>query len=281
MIVNVAAPATPLNSESSLHFWGVRGKIPTPERYYLHYGGNTSCVEMSLGDHRFIFDGGTGLRSLGNHLLKKMPVEAHLLFTHCHWDRIQGFPFFIPAFIPGNTFHIYGANASNGATFQERLENQMLGPNFPVPMNIMQAKLNFQPLHPQSTYQMEEVTVATFLLQPLHQSLAYRLTYGSQQVVYATDTNGLPSETWQAFLHFLTGTQVLIIDSPASSNGETTLEDWGDLMGSLQQVSNMKVIVSAHAPDYQDDYLQGMEQQLQSRFPDFCFAREGMTIPLS
>jgi len=92
----------------SIHFWGVRGSIPTPSISTVRYGGNTPCVEMRCNGKRLIFDGGTGLRVLGQCLLKEMPLEAHLFFTHSHWDHIQGFPFFTPAYIAGNSFKIYG-----------------------------------------------------------------------------------------------------------------------------------------------------------------------------
>ncbi len=93
----------------SVHFWGVRGSIACPGHDTLKYGGNTSCVEICIKEDRFIFDGGTGLRVLGQFLLKHLPVKAHLFFSHHHWDHIQGFPFFAPAYIPGNHFTIYSS----------------------------------------------------------------------------------------------------------------------------------------------------------------------------
>ncbi len=74
-------------------FWGVRGSIACPGTETVRYGGNTPCLEMRVGGHRLIFDGGTGLRVLGQSLLSQTPVNAHMLFTHTHWDHIQGFPF--------------------------------------------------------------------------------------------------------------------------------------------------------------------------------------------
>ena len=124
-------------------FWGVRGSIACPGTETVRYGGNTPCVEMRVGGHRLIFDGGTGLRVLGQSLLSQTPVNAHMLFTHTHWDHIQGFPFFAPAFVKNNRFHIYGPISPNGATIQQRLNDQMLNPNFPVPLQIMGAELKF------------------------------------------------------------------------------------------------------------------------------------------
>ncbi|MEO1068963.1 MAG: MBL fold metallo-hydrolase, partial [Cyanobacteria bacterium J06638_6] len=123
-----------LSEQFLVRFWGVRGSVASPGSSTVRYGGNTSCIEMLVGEHRLIFDGGTGLRELGNALLAEMPVEANLFFTHSHWDHIQGFPFFSPAFVSGNRFNIYGAVAPNGSTIEQRLNDQMLHPNFPVPL---------------------------------------------------------------------------------------------------------------------------------------------------
>ena len=79
-------------------FWGVRGSIPAPGPHTVQIGGNTSCVEVRAGKAILIFDGGTGLRLLGKKLLKETPITAHMFFSHVHWDHIQGFPFFEPAF---------------------------------------------------------------------------------------------------------------------------------------------------------------------------------------
>ena len=96
-----------------IKFWGVRGSIPTPGKSTIKYGGNTSCVQVNCGDTLLIFDAGSGIRVLGQSLMKELPIEAHILFSHYHWDHMQGFPFFTPAFIPGNKIHIYGKKPKN------------------------------------------------------------------------------------------------------------------------------------------------------------------------
>jgi phosphoribosyl 1,2-cyclic phosphodiesterase len=91
-----------------VRFWGTRGSIPTPGHGTRRYGGNTSCVEIRFDDTLFICDGGTGLRELGLALLtrKSEGVEAHMFFSHMHWDHIQGFPFFVPAYAPLINLHV-------------------------------------------------------------------------------------------------------------------------------------------------------------------------------
>ena len=95
-----------------VRLWGVRGSIPTPGHRTSRYGGNTPCVEVRVGDTRFICDGGTGIRGLGSELMKTVhetPVRVHMLFSHAHWDHIQGFPFFQPAYVPTTRVTVYGA----------------------------------------------------------------------------------------------------------------------------------------------------------------------------
>ena len=91
-----------------VRFWGVRGSTPTPQKEHMGFGGNTSCIEIRSDNSIFIFDGGTGLRLLGQKLLKEMPITAHIFFSHVHWDHIQGFPFFVPAYDPKSRLRILG-----------------------------------------------------------------------------------------------------------------------------------------------------------------------------
>src|ERR1051325_4237605 len=93
-------------------FWGTRGSIATPGPSTTTYGGNTSCVEVRCGPDILIFDAGTGIRPLGLSLMEEFagrPLTVHLFISHTHWDHIQGFPFFVPAYRAGTSLHVYGA----------------------------------------------------------------------------------------------------------------------------------------------------------------------------
>ena len=83
-----------------IRFWGTRGSIPAPGAHTLEFGGNTTCVEVTLDSgHRVVIDGGTGMRLLGMHLEREgKPVHMHLLLTHGHWDHLLGIPFFSPIY---------------------------------------------------------------------------------------------------------------------------------------------------------------------------------------
>ncbi len=197
----------------SIHFWGVRGSIPTPSISTVRYGGNTPCVEMRCNGKRLIFDGGTGLRVLGQCLLKEMPLEAHLFFTHSHWDHIQGFPFFTPAYIAGNSFKIYGRVAPNGQTIGDVLEEQMLHPNFPVPLRVMGAKLQFFDVQvPEVIPIGNDVYVETGNLNHPGEATGYRVCWGDRSAVYATDTEHFADKLDQNLVHLARNADVLILD---------------------------------------------------------------------
>ncbi|RYG70002.1 MBL fold metallo-hydrolase, partial [bacterium] len=173
-------------------FWGVRGSIPTPGPATAEIGGNTSCVEVRLGSAIVIFDGGTGLRILGQKLLKEMPLTAHIFFSHVHWDHIQGFPFFTPAFVPGNTFHLYGGN-NVSRTLEETLAGQMDHPSFPVHLTEMSSTMRFRDLDEGQRVELDAGLGKTFSVTNARGNhpngvFAYRVDFEGKSVMYATDT---------------------------------------------------------------------------------------------
>lgn len=269
------------------HFWGVRGSIPTPSDDTIRYGGNTACVEIQVASKRLIFDGGTGLRNLGRDMLKQMPVEAHLFFTHTHWDRIQGFPFFMPAFVEGNKFHIYGAMGLNGASIKQRLCDQMLRPHFPVPLQMMQADLTFHNIAPGSIIQLDDVTIETISMNYPTGALGYRITWKDRAVVYATDTEHNPASIDQNLLYLADRADLLIYDAayadhayydPIVTADGRNMDTWhaGIKVGIAANVKH--TVMFHHDPSHDDDFLDAVETHVQATFPNVQLAREGMVL---
>ncbi|OLP19703.1 MBL fold metallo-hydrolase [Leptolyngbya sp. 'hensonii'] len=270
-----------------VHFWGVRGSIPSPGPETVRYGGNTSCVEMRVGGKRLIFDGGTGLRVLGKHLLSQMPIEAHIFFTHSHWDHIQGFPFFVPAFIPGNCFQIYGAIAASGETMKQRLTNQMLHPNFPVPIQIMKSDLKFVDLTVGDQVSLGDVTIETGLLNHPNSAMGYRVSWKGHSVVYATDTEHYPDRVDENLVHLARDADILIYDacytdqeyndpkSPKTGWGHST---WQAGLEVAKAAGVKRPVMFHHDPNHDDDFLDRVESEVQAAFPMAILAREGMIL---
>ena len=275
-------------------FWGVRGSIPTPGPDTVEIGGNTSCVEVRAGHSILIFDGGTGLRQLGKTLVKQMPFTAHLFFSHVHWDHIQGFPFFDPAFVAGNTIHLYGGN-NVSRTLEETLAGQMDHPSFPVHLSQMGATMTFHDLYEGQVLEIveggERVKVSTGAGNHPNGVWAYRTEHGGKSVVYATDTEHY-AVVDPKLLKLATGADVLIYDAQytpeeysgtAGTGGPKT--GWGHSTfveaAKLAKAAGVKqLVLFHHDPMQSDSAVREKERRAREIFPDTVAAHEGLTIEL-
>ncbi|MBU6230433.1 MAG: MBL fold metallo-hydrolase [Cyanobacteria bacterium REEB459] len=273
-----------------VRFWGVRGSIPSPGPHTVRYGGNTPCVEMLVGGQRLIFDGGTGLRQLGLSLLKAMPVQATLFFSHSHWDHIQGFPFFTPAFVPGNRFRIYGAIAPNGSTIEQRLRDQMLHPNFPVPLQVMRAKLEFCNLAIGEPLQLEDITVHSALLNHPGQSVGYRVSWGDRSAAYITDTEHFPDGLSETLVTLVQDTDVMIYDAtytdeeyyhPSLGKAGWGHSTWQEAVKLARAARVKTLVIFHHDPAHDDNFMDQVAEQARQAFSGAVVAQEGMVIDLS
>ncbi|MDE5095615.1 MAG: MBL fold metallo-hydrolase [Trichodesmium sp. St11_bin5] len=284
-----ATPSDSLSTDFVVEFWGVRGSIPTPGSSTVRYGGNTSCVEMRVGEKRLIFDGGTGLRVLGLELLKEMPVEAHIFFSHTHWDHIQGFPIFVPAFLPINKFHIYGAIAPDGTTIKESLSDQMVHPNFPIPLQRMGSQMKFYDFNNGDVIQVDDIEIETISLNHPNFAIGYRVCWQGKTVVYCPDTEHYEGYFDENILHLSRNADLLIYDatytneeyydvkSPKIGLGHSTWEVGVEI---ARKAGVKQIAMFQHDPGHNDDLLDEVQVALQSIFSNGLVAKEGMTIPI-
>ena len=169
-------------------FWGTRGSIATPGPSTTTYGGNTSCVEVRCGSDIFIFDAGTGIRPLGLALMEEFgqqPLTIHLFVSHTHWDHIQGFPFFTPAYAPTSTIHVYGS-PGQGRPLEKVLRGQMDADYFPVALGDMTSNINVHEFKGKP-FEIGDANIAAMYLNHPGMNLGYRVTHEGKSVVYATD----------------------------------------------------------------------------------------------
>jgi phosphoribosyl 1,2-cyclic phosphodiesterase len=171
-----------------VRFWGTRGSIAAPGPDTIHFGGNTSCVELTTDDHRrFVVDCGTGARPLGVHWMANVPrpVRACILIGHTHWDHIQGFPFFAPLFISGNEFSVYAPNGE-GNSLHQVLAGQMEFTYFPVDLGQLPAALTYFDLA-EGIHEIGGARVEAHYLNHPVAALGYRIQADGVSVVYLSD----------------------------------------------------------------------------------------------
>ena len=230
-------------------FWGVRGSIATPGKSTVYYGGNTSCTELRLDDgNLIILDAGTGIRDLGSRLAKgSKKLRAYILITHPHWDHIQGFPFFKPAFVEGNEITIIGPDA-RGVPLSKIIAEQMNKIYFPVKLSELQAQINFMPVK-EGTVRVFGAEVLSFYVNHPGFTVGYKITSDNKSIVYISDnepysretarlfTNGEPNvqklfENYQGdpndrVIDFIRGADVLIHDSTYTPEQYSDHIGWG------------------------------------------------------
>ncbi len=247
------------------------------------------CVDLSLlGKERLIFDAGTGLRLLGESLLNQKLTNTHLLLSHYHWDHIQGFPFFAPAFIPGNILKIYGATKHHRQTLPEILGQQMSIPYFPITLKSMKAALDFQEITIAETFHIGEIAIDNRLLNhPGGGCLGYSVNWRGLKITYMTDTEHLPHKLSANVLFLAEKADVLIIDSMYTNQEYHSTEQskvgWGHStweqaveVAKLSQVKQL--ILFHHAPDRTDRQLDEISVRVKKCFPATIIAQEGLSL---
>lgn len=278
----------------TIRFWGVRGSCATAGSHTAQVGGNTSCVEVNVNDQLFILDAGTGLRALGARLMAEgRPVDATILLSHFHWDHIQGFPFFVPAFVPGNRVHLFGPErAAPRGDVRAALDAQMRAPHFPVGLEAMRAELRFTALPAGALFQIGAATVRTAAASHPNGCLAYRISAGGRSVVYATDTeHDASSGLVDAHLLELSrGADLLIYDAQYTDEeylgvGAPGRRGWGHSTAAegirLARAAGIgRLVLFHHDPSHDDWQIARMEADARSLLPTTCAAREGQVITL-
>jgi len=264
-----------------VRFWGTRGSIPTPGHKTRRFGGNTSCVEIRVGDIELICDGGTGLRELGLDLLARgrPKLEAHFFFSHMHWDHFQGFPFFVPAYGPESELFVYETQAGDERV-QKLLHGQMSSEYFPVEFGDLGARITARHFE-QSTLELGSIRVRCLEQRHPGRSFAYSFELGGKKIVYATDSEldlllenreeslanldavrRLPRE----LLAFVDGADLLIADGQYTDAEYPKKLGWGHARANTvadlaQQAGVKQCAVFHHDPMHSDELV---DQKIQS-----------------
>lgn len=267
-------------------FWGVRGSIACPSPDHVVYGGNTSCVEISIGDTVIILDSGTGIRALGQDLNRRGVTSATLLLTHTHWDHINGFPFFAPAFNPKFSMNIRAGHlAGKPGGIHAVLASQMENPTFPVPLTAMRGTLSFQDFNAGETFGLGEVVVKTAPLRHPNGATGYRIEWGGAAVCYVTDTEHLPGQPDENILKLIAGADLVIYDSTYTDEEFEPKIGWGHSTWQegvrLARAAGVKrLAIFHHDPDHVDSIMARLEAEAFQAWDGTFVARDGMELTM-
>ncbi len=265
-------------------FWGVRGSSPISSPDTVQTGGNTSCVLVELEDGTpLILDAGTGLGRLGE-FWKARQTHFHLLLSHVHWDHIQGFPFFGPAYDEKNTLSIYGPSNTT-MPLKDVLAHQMKPPYFPVGLDTLKASLSFRELG-EETFQIGTATITTMAFNHPGGVLAFRIQESTQCFVFATDMEYPHDAIPEHLIRFAQDADVLVFDAQYTPEELAKKTGWGHsthlTAAHLAKKSGVKkVMLYHHDPSHNDAYLLKMEKEAQAIFSSSFLAREGLQLNLN
>ncbi len=172
----------------NIKYWGVRGSIPTPGKDTVIYGGNTSCVSVEADDTILIFDAGTGMRVCGNYLLSKgKKISGKIFISHTHWDHIQGFPFFVPAYIPGNKFVMYGPPSDiQDQSLKQIMEFQTKYEYFPISLSQLGADITYIDCK-EGKVECDNFEIYTCRINHPVACLAYKIIHDGKIFIYGGD----------------------------------------------------------------------------------------------
>jgi phosphoribosyl 1,2-cyclic phosphodiesterase/CheY-like chemotaxis protein len=295
--------------QMTVRFWGTRGSIAVPGLATTTYGGNTSCVEARVGGDILIFDAGTGIRGLGLALIEEFagrPLTVHLLISHTHWDHIQGFPFFTPAYAANTTIHLYGP-PGQGRPLDQLLRGQMNPDYFPVALGDLAARIHVHEYRGSAFEIGETVVAATYLNHP-GMTLGYRVTRAGKTLVYATDNEQYRTtlehvahradagrkfgeQLDEQFVAFVSDADLYIGEAQYTDEEYPPKIGWGHspLSATVQvalKASVRKLALFHHDPMHTDDVVAGMETEARRLIACaggtvHCFAaREGQTVDI-
>jgi phosphoribosyl 1,2-cyclic phosphodiesterase len=290
-----------------VRFWGTRGSLPaaltakgvreklvaalvaasgreldTPEKAAAFaetlpfsvshtFGGNSSCIEVrDEGAGRVLLDMGSGARAAAGDALRELkgaPGEYHVFQSHLHWDHIMGFPFFTPAYIPGNKITIYGCHAELERAFRRQQDQ----PSFPVDFSILGAKIEFVVLEPGRPYDIAGYRVTAKPQVHGGDSYGYRLERNGKALIYSTDSEHKleDSEVTQTFVDFFHGADLVIFDAMYSlADTVSVKEDWGhssNVVGvELCQLAQAKhLVLFHHEPAFDDATIERVWRETQ------------------
>ncbi len=295
-----------------VEFFGVRGSHAVTAPGFQAFGGNTSCVLVTVGGRRLILDAGTGLIGLARRFFQQgPPFDATLLLSHYHHDHLAGLSYFGPLFVPSAHFTLAGPRMG-GLSLPQVLDAYLAQPFSPFQPDDMEARKSLHTLSErhelvfltgETTPRLVETTaldrpppeavdvrirVLTGLGHPRNGVMFYRIEHEGRSLVYATDTEGFAGGD-QRLVRFAQGADLLIHDAMYQASkyvgAPVPPQGWGHSTPEMaldvaQQAGVRRLCLFHHDPANDDEALSALEIAARHRLPETFAAREGLTVEI-
>ncbi len=268
-------------------FWGVRGSIACPGPGTARYGGNTPCLELRCGDRIIILDGGTGLRPLGDALLKAdTTLDADLFLTHCHLDHVSGLPFFTPLFENGHRLRIWAGNLLPKFTLKQTLRTMMAPPLFPIEVESFKANIEYNDFLAGDTIERGDgITLRTAMLNHPDGATGYRVEFGGRVLAYLTDTELPAGAINDDLLSLARDADLMIFDTTYTEREIVHRRGWGhstwqDGARLANEAGAKTFCLFHHDPSHDDTFMDTLAREAKAARPNTIVAREGASVDL-
>lgn len=263
-----------------IRFWGIRGSAPAPSKETVKYGGNTPCMEIVSGKDLIICDCGTGLRFLGEKLIRsRRTINAAIFVSHIHWDHISGLPFFRPIYYKENSFKIFGPKPI-GMSLKNALNRAISPPFFPVALKNIPAKMTFKDVATK-TVKYSNLKVTPFLLSHPGGALGWRFEFpGGKSVVYVSDNE--PSENKNRLIKWVNKADIMIHDAQYTLGEYKKHQGWGhspyNYPIDIAKTAGVKNLILSH---FDPTHSDKMMDEINKKLPKNCqLAFEGKVVEL-
>ncbi len=272
------------DKEFFVRFWGVRGSVPVSGPTTCRYGGNTPCLEIRCGDRIIMLDAGSGAFLLGESLQENQTGEIDILFTHCHYDHIEGAPFFKPVHMAGWKVRYWSGHQFGKMTTADMIKDYMRQPYFPVGPEVFGADASFHDFKPKSELDLGDgIKIKTHPLNHPDGAVGYRVEYDGRSICYITDMEHVGDTPDKGLCDFIQDAGILIYDAMYEDEefekfigfGHST---WQEGARISQRCNIHQYVAFHHQPCHDDSKLDLVSIALEKMRPGSVLAQEGAVI---
>lgn len=284
MTTKNAADTTTFDDPFFVRFWGVRGSVPSAGASTCQYGGNTSCLEVRCGDRTLMLDAGSGAFLFGESLINEENGRIDVLFTHCHYDHIEGAPFFAPVHKKGWQVDYWSGHQYGKMTTADMIKTYMRRPYFPVGPEIFHAQTGFHDFRPGDTLDLgDDIIIKTTSLNHPDGAVGYRIEYDGRSICYLTDLEHTSNTPDRELVDFARGAGIVIYDATYSDEEFDRYVGFGHSTWQqgvrLCNAADVDLYVAFHhQPCHDDVKMDEIARDLMAMRPASIVAREGQIL---